>query len=113
MSEASTEQSTGGRPATLLSFNADAGRVLSGTLDIELQIEELAGIVVPTLGEWCWIVVTDEQGRLQGVASGHTDPERRAELASAVVIAAQKADQPCRLPRHTTADSGMSTIRLR
>jgi PAS domain S-box-containing protein len=63
---------------------ADAGRALSGTLDINLQIEQLAELVVPTLGDWCWIVVTDEQRRLSGVASGHSDPRRRAELASYV-----------------------------
>jgi PAS domain S-box-containing protein len=63
---------------------ADAGRALSGTLDIEQQIEQLAELVVPSLCDWCWIVVTDEQGRLRGVASGHRDPERRAELASYV-----------------------------
>ena len=63
---------------------ADAGRVLSGTLEITQQIEQLADLVVPTLGDWCWIVVTDEQGRLQGLACAHADPERRAELAEYV-----------------------------
>ena len=63
---------------------ADVGRVLSGTLDIEQQIEQLADIAVPPLGDWCWIVVTDDQGRLHGVASGHRDPARRAELQSYV-----------------------------
>ena len=63
---------------------ADAGRVLSGTLEIELQIGQLAEIVVPPLSDWCWIVVTDEQGRLHGVASGHSDPVRRTELESFV-----------------------------
>jgi serine phosphatase RsbU (regulator of sigma subunit) len=63
---------------------ADAGRVLSGTLEIELQIRQLAELVVPTLGDWCWIVVTDEQGRQHGVASGHSDPNRRVELESYV-----------------------------
>jgi serine phosphatase RsbU (regulator of sigma subunit) len=59
---------------------ADAGRVLSGTLEIDQQIEQLADLVVPTLGDWCWIVVTDDQGRLHGVASAHSDRGRRAEL---------------------------------
>ena len=63
---------------------ADAGRALSGTLDIELQIELLADLVVPPLGDWCWIVVTDEQRRLRGVASGHSDPERADELRTYV-----------------------------
>jgi hypothetical protein len=36
-----------------------------------------------------------------------------AELASAVLTAAQKLDQPPRVPRQTTAASGMRTMRLR
>jgi PAS domain S-box-containing protein len=63
-----------------LQLLADAGRVLSGTLDIATQIEQLAGLVVPTLGDWCWLVVTDEQGRLHDMASAHRDPRRSDEL---------------------------------
>jgi len=63
-----------------LQLLADAGQVLSGTLDITSQIEQLAGLVVPTLGDWCWIVVTDEQGRLHELASAHRDPHRSEEL---------------------------------
>jgi PAS domain S-box-containing protein len=64
-----------------LQLLAETGRVLSGTLEIDQQIEQLAELVVPELGDWCWIVVTDEQGRLYELASAHRDPERRAELA--------------------------------
>ena len=63
-----------------LQLLADVGRALSDTLDITAQIEELAGLVVPVLGDWCWIVVTDEQGRLHQMASAHRDPQRRAEV---------------------------------
>jgi PAS domain S-box-containing protein len=63
---------------------ADAGRVLSGTLEIDQQIEQLAEIVVPTLGDWCWLVVTDEQGRLYDLASSHRDPARRDEVEAYV-----------------------------
>ena len=59
---------------------ADAGRVLSGSLDITEQIGQLAELVVPALGDWCWLVVTDEQGRLHELASAHRDPARREEL---------------------------------
>ncbi|MCA0144943.1 SpoIIE family protein phosphatase [Blastococcus sp. LR1] len=59
---------------------AEAGRVLSGTLEFDQQIEQLASLVVPELGDWCWIVVTDEQGRLHDVATGHRDPGRRPEV---------------------------------
>ena len=67
-----------------LQLLADVGRVLSGSLDIDSQVEQLAELVVPELGDWCWIVVTEEQGRLYGLASAHRDPTRRAELAAYV-----------------------------
>jgi PAS domain S-box-containing protein len=67
-----------------LQLLAEAGRVLSGTLDINQQIEQLAELVVPELGDWCWILVTDEQGRLHDVGSAHRDPSRNAELAAYV-----------------------------
>ena len=66
--------------AARLQLLADAGRVLSGTLEITRQVGQLADVVVPTLGDWCWLVVTDEQGRLHEVASAHRDPGLRAEL---------------------------------
>src|SRR3712207_8282174 len=49
-------------PYTTL-FRSDTGRVLSGTLEVSRQVEQLADLVVPTLTDWCWLVVTDEQGR--------------------------------------------------
>src|SRR3712207_9135437 len=66
-------------PYTTL-FRSDTGRVLSGTLEVSRQVEQLADVVVPTLADWCWLVVTDEQGRLHEMASAHRDPGLRAEL---------------------------------
>jgi GAF domain-containing protein len=63
---------------------ADVGEVLSGTLDITEQISRLAELVVPALGDWCWVVVTDEHGRLRELTSAHSDPARGAELESYV-----------------------------
>ncbi|SFL77525.1 SpoIIE family protein phosphatase [Geodermatophilus ruber] len=63
-----------------LQLLADAGRVLSGSLDITQQIGQLVELVVPALGDWCWLVVTDEQGRLHELASAHSDPNLSTEL---------------------------------
>jgi PAS domain S-box-containing protein len=63
---------------------AEAGRILSGTLDIDQQVRELAELVVPDLADWCWLVVVDEQGRLHDMASAHRDPSRREEVAAYV-----------------------------
>jgi PAS domain S-box-containing protein len=59
---------------------AEAGRILSGSLEIDQQVGELADLVVPDLADWCWLVVTDEQGRLHDIASAHRDPSRRPEV---------------------------------
>ncbi|RBY87471.1 SpoIIE family protein phosphatase [Blastococcus sp. TF02A-26] len=67
-----------------LQLLADVGRVLSGDLDITRQVSQLAQLVVPILGDWCWLVVTDDQGRMAELASAHRDPARAAELAEYV-----------------------------
>jgi PAS domain S-box-containing protein len=67
-----------------LQLLADVGEVLSGSLDIADQLEHLADLVVPALGDWCWILTTDEQGRLHEAAVAHRDPARRADVAAYV-----------------------------
>jgi PAS domain S-box-containing protein len=67
-----------------LQLLAEAGRVLSGTTDIAEQLGQLAELVVPALGDWCWVVVTDEHDRMRQVASAHRDPGRSGELADYV-----------------------------
>ncbi|WP_040338149.1 SpoIIE family protein phosphatase [Candidatus Blastococcus massiliensis] len=67
-----------------LELLAEAGRVLSSTLDIDEQLQRLASLVVPRLGDWCWIVTTDDHGRLQESASAHRDPARRGMVAEYV-----------------------------
>jgi PAS domain S-box-containing protein len=67
-----------------LELLAEAGRVLSSTMDIDEQLQRLASLVVPGLGDWCWIVTTDEHGRLQESASAHRDPARRDQVATYV-----------------------------
>ncbi|MBB3677045.1 SpoIIE family protein phosphatase [Modestobacter versicolor] len=63
-----------------LELLAETGRVLSGSLDITEQIGALTQLVVPALGDWCWVVVADERGRLRQLASAHRDPAREGQL---------------------------------
>ena len=65
-----------------LQILAEAGRILSGSLEIDEQVSELAQLVVPDLADWCWLVVTDEQGRLRELGSAHRDPSRSDEVAA-------------------------------
>ena len=63
-----------------LELLAETGRVLSGTLDIAEQLGRLAELGVPALGDWCWVVVTDDHGRMRQLASAHRDRSRAVEL---------------------------------
>ncbi|CCG01252.1 SpoIIE family protein phosphatase [Blastococcus saxobsidens] len=84
---------------------AEAGRVLSGTLDINQQIGRLASLVVPELADWCWIVVTDEQGRLHDVASSHRDAARRSEVEEYVRAMVATMSEASAARRVTTTGS--------
>ena len=90
-----------------LELLAEAGRMLSSTLDIDEQLQRLAALVVPRLGDWCWIVTTDEHGRLQESASAHRDPGRSEQVADYVRMMLQAVTPDSategRLP-HRTAD---------
>ncbi len=72
-----------------LQLLADVGRVLSGSLDISEQLDRLADLVVPALADWCWIIVTDEQGRLHEAAWAHRDPAEREAVADYVAATVQ------------------------
>ncbi|WP_369132296.1 SpoIIE family protein phosphatase [Modestobacter sp. I12A-02662] len=67
-----------------LELLAEAGAVLAGTLDIPEQLRRLAELVVPALGDWCWVVAADEHGRMRELASAHRDPARTGELSTYV-----------------------------
>jgi PAS domain S-box-containing protein len=67
-----------------LQLLADAGRVLSGSLDVTAQVSQLADLLTPALADWCWVVVTDEHGRPHQAAVSHRDPARRDEVAAYV-----------------------------
>ena len=65
-------------------FLADAGGVLSGSLDVTATVSALAQFVVPVLGDLCVLMLTDEQGNpgLMAVAwqSSGGDADRHSEL---------------------------------
>ena len=86
-----------------LQLLADVGRILSGTLDIERQLAQLADLVVPALGDWAWIVSVDDHGRLVEMASAHRDPARSEEVAAYVgLMAAGLTDEGAARIVHST-----------
>jgi PAS domain S-box-containing protein len=64
------------RQGQLLAFLAQAGEVLSESLDFEATLNRLLGIVVPEFGDWAAIDLFDQNDRLKTVAAIHANPEK-------------------------------------
>jgi PAS domain S-box-containing protein len=58
-------------------FLAEAGEQLVSTRDYAQTLEHVAGLVVPTLADWCALDLVDDAGDLQRVALVHHDPDKR------------------------------------
>jgi serine phosphatase RsbU (regulator of sigma subunit) len=58
-----------------LAFIAEATTILSATLDYQTELERLAQLAVPVLGDWCAIHIVDDDGEIKNVAVAHVDPE--------------------------------------
>lgn len=55
---------------------AEASRVLSSSLDYEGTLASVAGLVVPTLGDWCAVDILEENGAVRRLAVRHSDPQK-------------------------------------
>lgn len=60
-------------------FLAEAGEVLSESLDYETTMQRVAALAVPELADWCSVSIL-EQGEIRQVAVAHIDP-RKLEFA--------------------------------
>ncbi len=61
-------------------FLADAGELLSSSLEYETTLRSVARLAVPRIADWCGIDILDEEGQVHRLAVEHIDP-RRLELA--------------------------------
>jgi PAS domain S-box-containing protein len=59
-----------------LSFLADAGELLGGSLDPDTTLQNLADLAIRGLADWCAIDLVDEAGGLRNVATAHIDPAK-------------------------------------
>ncbi len=57
-------------------FLAEAGTVLSASLDYEATLTAVANLAVPSIADWCAVDIVDERGALQRVAVAHVDPAK-------------------------------------
>jgi PAS domain S-box-containing protein len=59
-------------------FLAQAGELLSSSLDHGETLTQVAQLVVPQLADWCVVEVPDDRGALRAVAVAHADPDKVA-----------------------------------
>lgn len=58
---------------------AEAGPVLSASLDATSRLTNIAQVVVPLLADWCVIHITKEGQPIEPVAVAHADPQKLAQ----------------------------------
>jgi PAS domain S-box-containing protein len=61
-----------------LRLQAEVSSVLTETLDLDLMLERLARLMVPSLADWCMIHLMEADGQLSRVAASHVDPAKEA-----------------------------------
>ena len=57
-------------------FLAEAGALLSSSLDYRATLASVARLTVPTLADWCGVDVLAEDGSAERLAGVHEDPEK-------------------------------------
>ena len=57
-------------------FLAEAGAVLSSSLDYQTTLANVARLSVPVFADWCSVDVLDEGGAVKRVATHHSDPAK-------------------------------------
>lgn len=57
-----------------LAFLAEAGEILSASLDYEAELERVARLAVPSLADWCVVDLLADDGALHRLAIVHRDP---------------------------------------
>jgi PAS domain S-box-containing protein len=66
------------RSQARLRFLAEAGAQLAGPLDRSKTLDALVRVATTTLADWAIILLTDDDGNVQHIASSHRDPEKAA-----------------------------------
>ena len=59
-------------------FLAEASERLAASLDYETTLDTVARLAVPTLADWCFVEMREDDGRIRPLAIAHTDPAKVA-----------------------------------
>ncbi len=68
------------RSEEALGFLAEAGHLLSESLDYDVTLSTLADLVVPRLADWCIVDLVEEDGTMRRVAVRAADPRKQQLL---------------------------------
>jgi PAS domain S-box-containing protein len=93
-----------------LQFLADVGAVLSSSLDYAETLDRAVHLALPRLGDYCNVLVEDEQGRIRHVACGHVVREKEPALRELVL---RLIEGPSAAGGLTFADGIMKTGKTR
>jgi len=63
-----------------LGFLAEAGHLLSESLDYDVTLSTLADLIVPRLADWCIVDLVEEDGAMRRVAVRAADPRKQQIL---------------------------------
>lgn len=63
-------------------FLLEASLVLASTLDYRAELEQIAGLAVPRLADWCAIDLVEEDGLIHRLVAVHRDPAKAAIIAA-------------------------------
>jgi PAS domain S-box-containing protein len=68
------------RAEAALRLFADAGAVLTSSLDFDATLAQVVNLAVPVLADWCLVDLDEPDGTVRRVASHHVDPDKAALL---------------------------------
>ena len=68
-----------------LAFLGDVGAVLTASLNYSETLDRAVHLALPRLGDYCNVLIEDDQGRMRHVAWGHVDREKEPALRELAV----------------------------
>ncbi|HEV8245958.1 MAG TPA: GAF domain-containing protein, partial [Polyangiaceae bacterium] len=71
---------------------ADAGPLLTSSLDYEQTLNNVGRLALPALGDFCFLDIVEESGTVRRVASAHEDPETLALLQQTKFVRSKRSD---------------------
>jgi PAS domain S-box-containing protein len=92
---------TAKRAALRMEFLAQASQVLASSLDYQQTLNNVAGLAVPQIADWCAVDLFAEDGTREPVAVAHSDP---AKLAMAERLRGYE-------PERLDSDRGLGRVR--